>query len=77
MVAFLLTLLPAIYVVTTRGAGSFSIDGARLYADLAPAEVSLQEVCVALAEEFPERARKRIVPSSIASSGLFELDSAR
>jgi hypothetical protein len=51
MVAFFLTLLPAIYVVTTRGAGSFSIDGARLYADLAPAEVSLQEVYVALAEE--------------------------
>jgi hypothetical protein len=51
MLAFSLTLLPAIYVVTTRGAGSFFIDGARLYADLAPAEASLEEVYVALAEE--------------------------
>ena len=50
-VGFFLTLLPAIYVVTTSAEGSFSIDGARLYADLAPAEASLEEAYVALAEE--------------------------
>jgi len=54
MVAFCLTLLPAIYVVTTRAEGSFSIDGARLYADLAPAEASLEEAYVALAAEIRE-----------------------
>jgi hypothetical protein len=53
-VAFCLTLLPAIYVVTTRTEGSFSIDGARLYANLAPAEASLEEAYVALAAEIRE-----------------------
>jgi hypothetical protein len=76
MVAFLLTLLPAIYVVTTRGAGSFAIDGARLYADLAPAEVSVEEVYVALADEIRDT-REANRPSWIASSGLFASDSAR
>jgi hypothetical protein len=54
MVAFFFTLLPAIYVVTTRAEGSFSIDGAWLYADLAPAEASLEDAYVALAEEIRE-----------------------
>jgi hypothetical protein len=43
--------LPAIYVVTASAEGSFSIDGARLYADLAAAEASLEEAYVRLAEE--------------------------
>ena len=52
--AFCVTLLPAIYVVTTRAEGSFSIDGARLYANLAPAEASLEEAYVVLAGEIRE-----------------------
>jgi hypothetical protein len=49
--AFCVTLLPAIYVVTASMEGSFSIDGARLYADLASAEASLEDAYVRLAEE--------------------------
>ena len=49
--AFFVTLLPAIYVVTASVGGSFSIDGARLYTDLASAEASLEEAYVQLAEE--------------------------
>ena len=51
VIAFFVTLAPAIYIVTANAEGSFSIDGSRLYADLIPAEASLEEAYVALAEE--------------------------
>jgi len=51
IIAFVVTLAPAIYIVVASAEGSFSIDGSRLYADLAPAEASLEEAYVALAEE--------------------------
>ena len=49
--AFFLTLLPAISLVAATAEGRFFIDGARLYADFAPAEASLEEAYVTLAEE--------------------------
>jgi hypothetical protein len=63
VMAFFVTLLPAIYVVIGSTEGSFSIDGARLYADLAPAEASLEEAYIALAEEIREarRANRRLL----------------
>ena len=51
VIAFFVTLVPAIYIVTGSAEGSFSIDGSRLYADLAPMEALLEEAYVALAEE--------------------------
>jgi hypothetical protein len=49
-IAFFLTLLPAIYVVTASPEGSFSIDGARLYHELSAADASLEEAYIKLAE---------------------------
>jgi hypothetical protein len=51
IVAFFFAVLPAIYVVAATAEGSFFIDGARLYADLASTDVSLQEAYIALAVE--------------------------
>jgi hypothetical protein len=51
IVAFFFAVLPAIYVVAATSEGSFSIEGARFYADLAATDVSLEEAYIALAEE--------------------------
>jgi hypothetical protein len=67
-----LTLLPSIFVVTTGAEGSFSIDGARLYADLTPADASLEEAYVALAEEIREtrHVNRRLVDRVVLSLRL-------
>jgi hypothetical protein len=49
--AFLLTFLPAIYLASTSGEASLSIEGSQLYSDVAPAGASLDEVYLALAAE--------------------------
>jgi hypothetical protein len=74
VVAFFSTLLPAIYVVTASAEGSFSIDGARLYAELAPAGASLEEAYVALTEDI-HRVRRANRPLVDRVSGLFGWDS--
>ena len=72
VVAFFFSLLPAIYVITTGSGGSFSIDGARLYADLAPAQASLEQTYVALAEEIrvTRRANRPLVDRAFWSIRL-------
>jgi hypothetical protein len=49
--AFLLTFLPAIYLASTSGEAPLSIEGSRLYSDVARADASLDEVYLALAVE--------------------------
>jgi hypothetical protein len=49
--AFLLTLLPAMYLASTSGEAPLSIEGAQLYSAVAPTGISLNEVYLALAEE--------------------------
>ena len=51
IVAFLLTLIPAIHVLTTSGEARFSIEGARLYSNLTLADATLAEAYAALAED--------------------------
>ena len=58
--AFFLTLLPPIYLVAATGEARFSIEGTRLYYDLAPAEASLEDTYLALADEiYVARQRNR------------------
>jgi hypothetical protein len=61
IVAFFVTLLPAIYLLAGTTDARFSIEGARLYSDLASAEASLEEAYVALAGEI-HAARRRNGP---------------
>jgi hypothetical protein len=49
--AFCVTLLPAIYLVAAAGEGRFAIEGARLYSAVDPIDASVEEACVALADE--------------------------
>jgi hypothetical protein len=60
VVSFVLTLLPPIYLVTATGEARFSIEGARLYSDLAPAKASLGDAYLAFAERlYAARQRNR------------------
>jgi hypothetical protein len=62
IVAFLLTLIPAIHLLTSSGEARFSIEGAQLYSDLTLAEVTLGEAYAALAEDIHAvRQRNRTV----------------
>ena len=72
VVGFVFTLLPAIYVVAATAEGRFLIDGARLYADLAPAKASLQEAYLALAQEIGEarRANRHLLDRAVWSLRL-------
>ena len=58
IVAFFLTLVPAIHLLTAGGEARFSIEGARLYSDLALAEASLEEAYAALADDIHEARRR-------------------
>jgi hypothetical protein len=51
IVAFFLTLVPAVHLLTASGEARFSIEGTRLYSDLALTDASLEEAYVALADE--------------------------
>ena len=51
IVAFFLTLAPAVYLLTASGEARFSIEGARLYSDLGLAEATLEEAYAALADD--------------------------
>ena len=61
LVAFFFTLVPAIHLLAASGEGRFSIEGARLYSDLAPTEASLEEAYVLLAGEI-HKARQQNRP---------------
>ena len=58
IVAFFLTLVPVIHLLTASGEARFSIEGARLYSDLTLAEATLEEAYAALAEDI-HAARQR------------------
>jgi hypothetical protein len=58
IVAFFLTLVPAIHLLTGSGEARFSIEGARLYSDLTLAEASLEEAYAALADDIHEARRR-------------------
>ena len=49
--AFLVTFVPAIYLASASGEAPLSFEGARVYADVARADASLNEVYLALAQE--------------------------
>lgn len=58
LVAFFLTLMPAIHLLTGSGEARFSIEGSRLYSDLTFAEASLEEAYAALADDIHEARRR-------------------
>jgi hypothetical protein len=74
--AFLLTLLPAVYLASTTGETRLLIEGPRLYSELASAEASLEETYM----HSPTRSMpcdKRTVWSSTARCGRFASGSPR
>jgi hypothetical protein len=75
-VAFLLTFAPAIYLASTSGDAPLSVEGAHLYADVARADASLEEVYLALADEMRSvrRENRRL---STARCGSFAWASPR
>jgi hypothetical protein len=58
IVAFFLTLVPVVHLLTASGEARFSIEGTRLYSDVTLAEATLEEAYAALAEDI-HAARQR------------------
>jgi hypothetical protein len=58
IVAFFLTLIPVVHLLTASGEARFSIEGTRLYSDVTLAEATLEEAYAALAEDI-HAARQR------------------
>ena len=73
LVAFFFTLVPAIHLLAASGEGRFSIEGARLYSDLAPTEASLERLTSCSPARFTRldsrTARSSTVPSGRSGSG--------
>lgn len=70
IVAFVLTLVPAVHLLTASGEARFSIEGARLYSDLTLAEATLEEAYAALADDI-HAARQR--NRTLVERGLWSL----
>jgi hypothetical protein len=51
IVAFFLTLVPVVHLLTASGEARFSVEGTRLYSDVTLAEATLEEAYAALAED--------------------------
>jgi hypothetical protein len=58
IVAFFLTLVPVVHLLTASGEARFSVEGTRLYSDVTLAEATLEEAYAALAEDI-HAARQR------------------
>jgi hypothetical protein len=70
ILAFFLTLGPAVHLLTASGEARLSIEGARLYSDLTLAEATLEEAYAALAEDI-HAARQR--NRTLVEHGLWSL----